>query len=93
MDVTHLSLASSAASRPARIPTGPGLRDLALRWLRPDAGAPLRVVRRGRLAESRRRYVEIETMSGGRRIALFFFVSAVRPGGWSVVPDAAPKFY
>ena len=51
MDVTHLSLASSAASRPARIPTGPGLRDLALRWLRPDAGAPLRVVRRGRLAD------------------------------------------
>ena len=89
MDVTHLSPTSSAASRPARIPTGPGLRDLALRWLRPDAGVPLRVVRRGRLAENRRRYDEIETMSGGKCIALFFFVSDVRPGGWSVVPDAA----
>ena len=31
MAVAHLSLASSAVSRP----TGPGLRDLALRWLRP----------------------------------------------------------
>ncbi|WP_323000514.1 hypothetical protein [Denitromonas sp.] len=88
MALAHSSLAASVASRPVRIPTGPGLRDLALRWLRPDDGAPLRVVRRGRLAENRRRYVEIETLSGGQRIALFFFASKVRPGGWSVVPDA-----
>ena len=89
MDVTHLSLASSAVSRP----TGPGLRDLALRWLRPDDGAPLRVVRRGRLAENRHRYVEIETLSGGQRISLFFFASKVRVVGWSVVPDAAINIY
>lgn len=73
--------------RSTRAPTGPGLRDLAMRWLRPDADASLHVVRRGRFPGNRLRYVEIETLSGGRRIALLFFASRVRPGGWSVVPD------
>ena len=89
MTLDRSSLATVTVSRPARIPTSPGLRDLVLRWLRPDADAPLRVVRRGRLPGNRLRYVEVETLNDGRRIALLFFASRVRPGGWSVVPDSA----
>lgn len=82
----HL-IAGWSLSIPVNPSAGPGLRDLVLRWLRPDQGAQVRVLRRGRLNDGRVRYVEIETLSGGHPLAMFFFKSQTRPGGWAVVPD------
>jgi len=63
------------------------LRDLARKWLCPDAGAPLRVVARGRLAADRLGYVQIETLHAGCPLALYFFQSRRIGSPWAVMPD------
>ena len=93
-NITHSTPKSNAkafplrASPEARRKAG-FLKDLAVKWLRPDQGAPLRVIRRGRLPLNHRRYIEVETLSAGKPCALFFFESNRIAGHpWAVVPDS-----
>ena len=74
---------------PPKAPRQAGLHYLAEKWLCPDFGAPLRVIRSGRLPVNRLRFVEVETMSSGRVLAMLFFQSRRDPRQpWSVVPDS-----